>query len=104
MRRSQIEVHAELEVLLAVLFSHTLAHDANLWVFAIVEEAVVEHEVDVIEELLAAQVLIRLQLLSDQAEVHRLLDDVKVVGDVQLLGIHCLVEDPSLIVLPQVGD
>ena len=70
-------------------------------VFSIVLDAVIKHEIHIDDEVPEFQVLIRLELVLDRAEVHGLLDDVKVVRDVQLHRIHRLVEDPGLVVLPE---
>lgn len=99
-RFSQVEVHAEVVVKLVELFADAFAHGAHLAVLAIVLQAVLEDEVQIVEEVLEFQVLVRVELLLDRTEVHWLLDDVKVVGDVQLLGIHRFVKDPCLMVLP----
>ena len=39
--------------------------------------------------------------MLDEAEVHGLLDDVEVVGNVQFLRVDWLVEYPRCVVLPQ---
>jgi len=85
---------------LVELLADALAHGAHLAVLAVVLQAVFEDEVQIVEEVLELQILVRVELLLDRAKIHWLLDDVKVVGDVQLLGIHRLVKDPSLMVLP----
>lgn len=70
-------------------------------VFSIVLDAVIKHEIHIDDEVPEFQVLIRLELVLDRAEVHGLLDNVKVVWDVQLHRIHWFVEDPRLVVLPE---
>jgi len=55
-------------------------------------EAVPDHELKVLKELLRVRVLVRVQLAAHRAEIHRLLDDLGVAGDVELLPIYGLVE------------
>lgn len=98
--RSQVEVHAQVVVELVEFLADPLTHRAHLAVLPVVLQAVLKHKVQIVEEVLELQVLVRVQLLLYRAEVHRLIDDVVVVRDVELLGVHWLVEDPSLVVLP----
>ena len=53
------------------------------------------------DEILHLSVLVSLQLLLDEAEVHGLLDDVEVVRNVQFLRVDWLVEYPRCVVFPQ---
>lgn len=73
--RSYVVVHEELMVKSVELFAYTSAHDAHLAIFSIVLDAVLKNEVHIVQEILELQVLIRIQLLFDCAEVHRLLND-----------------------------
>jgi len=98
---SNVEVHEERVIQSVEFFTDTLAHDADLTVLSVVLNAVLEDEVHIVEEVLQLEVLIRVQFLLDEAKVHWLLNDVKIVGDVQLLRVDRLVEDPRLIMLPQ---
>lgn len=83
------------------LFPDSLAHDADLAALAVVEDAVVKHQLDFVEEVLDLSVLIITQLRLHRAKVHRLLHDVKVVRDAELHGVDWLVEDPRIRVLPE---
>jgi hypothetical protein len=47
------------------LFADTSAHDAHLAIFSIVLKAVFKNKVDIIQEILELQVLVRIQLLFD---------------------------------------
>ena len=58
------------------LFADAPAHDAHLAIFSIVLDAVLENEIHIVQEILELQVLVRIQLLFDSAEVHRLLNDI----------------------------
>ena len=58
------------------LFADTSAHDAHLAIFSIVLDAVLKNEVHIVQEILELQVLVRIQLLFDCAEIHWLFDDV----------------------------
>lgn len=79
---SNVIIHAQLIVKSIEFLADTLAHDGNLAVFTIVLNAILENEVEVVEEVLELQVLIRVQLVFYSAEVHWLLDYVIVIGDV----------------------
>ena len=41
-----------------------------------------------------------LQPLLDGAQVHRMLDDLMVIGNVQFVGVHWRMERPSELMLP----
>ena len=66
--------HGEEEALLQLL-----GHDGDVVAGLVVHVAVGEHGVEVLHTLLGRPVLVRLQLLLDGAQVHRLLDDLEVV-------------------------
>lgn len=73
----------------------------NLAALPVVLNTVLKDKVEIVEEVLKFEVLILLQLVFNCPKVHRVLDDVEVVRDVELLGINRLVEDPGLVVLPE---
>lgn len=89
---------------LVELLTNALAHCAHLTVFTVVLEAVLEHEIQIVEEIRELQILICVKLVLYRAKVHRLLNYVEVVRDVELLGIHRFVENPCLMVLPDRSD
>lgn len=69
--------------------------------FAIVENAVVKNEGHVAQEVLEFRVFVVVQLLLYCAEVHRVLNNVQVVRDVQFFPINRFVENPGVFVFPQ---
>lgn len=72
-----------------------LAEHTRLRVRAVVPQTIAEDEYYIVQKLLYFLILVLLQLLFYRGEVHRLLDDLEVVGDLELLGVHGLVEDPG---------
>ena len=97
-----IKPYVQLLALLVVLLLHLLAHLRHLAVFAVVQDAVRENQLYVLQEVLHVQVLVVAQLLFYRSKVHWVLDDVEVVRDLQLLGVHWLQEDPGLVQLHEV--
>lgn len=73
----------------------------DLAALSIVLNAVLKYKVEIVKEVLEFKILVLLQLALDGAKVHGVLDDIKVVRDVELLWIYRLVEDPCLVVLPK---
>lgn len=75
-------------------FTNTSAQDANLTIFAIILDAVLEHEIHIVEEVLKLQILIRVKLVFYCSKIHGMLDDVEIVRNVETLGINRLIENP----------
>lgn len=86
--------------LLLELPTHFEADLADIALVAIVEHAVGEHQQHVLHELLRVVVDIVQEFLADCPEVHRVLDDVEVIVDVELLRVHRLVEEVRALDLP----
>ena len=61
----------------------------------IVQFTVVEDELHIFTKLIQTRVLLLLQLSLNRAEVHRLLDNIIVVGNVKRFDINWLLKDPS---------
>lgn len=74
---------------------HLLTHLANMGDLAVVELAVVKNKFHVFHELVDAPIALFLQLSLYRTKVHRLLHNVVVVGDVELLYVNWLREDPG---------
>lgn len=55
-------------------------------------------------ELLYLQVLILVEFALYCAQVHWVFDDIEVIRDVQLFRVYGLVENPRLLMLPQLID
>lgn len=55
------------------------AFAANTWSWWVVRETVLEHEVDVVEEVLHFEILDAIEFLFDRSKVHRFVDEVVVV-------------------------
>mmetsp|Transcript_20060 Transcript_20060/g.51710 ORF Transcript_20060/g.51710 Transcript_20060/m.51710 type:complete len:280 (-) Transcript_20060:283-1122(-) len=65
--------------------------------FHVVAHRIPPHEVEVLEDALDARVVVaRLEPAQDRAEVHRLLDDIKVVVELEALPVNGLVESVSI--------
>lgn len=90
-----IKFKTELLSQTAVLIVHLLTHLANMGDLAVVELAVVKNKFHVFHELADAPIALLLQLSLYRAKVHWLLHDVVVVGDVELLYVDWLCEDPG---------
>ena len=100
-RVCDVEGEVQLHKLVLVVTFDILAHLADRAVRAVVLEAVPEHQPHVSNELLYFAVSVPLQLVSHRPEVHRLFDDLVVVGGARRLRVHRLLEDPRLVVLQQ---
>lgn len=82
------------------LLSDALAHHAHLARFSVVQYAVVEYQRHVVQKILQLRVLVAIELLFHSSEVHRLLDYIFVVGNIEFDRVYRLVEDPCVLVLP----
>ena len=80
------------------LLANALAKLAYL-IFAIILNAVLKHKVHIVEEVLELQILIRVELGFNRSKIHWLLNDVKVIRDVQALWIDWFKEDVGHVVL-----
>ena len=105
-QRDQIEVEADVQlfVQLVELLDDLDAAYANRAVFAVVQHAVVEASLDVIDDLLHGEVDVVLQPLLDRAKVNRILDDFKVVRNAQPIRIDWVVEELRRRHSPQLSD
>ena len=81
--------------------ANTFAHDANLTLLTIVLDAIFEHKVNIVEEFSELKILVIVQLILYRPEVHRLLNNLKVIRNVQFFGVYGVMEDPGLVMFPQ---
>ena len=98
---SEIVVEVKLSILLPKLILYSFAHYAYVCTLPIVEDAVVEHQLHISDEVSCAQILVAVQLRLNGSQVHGFLHYVEVVRDVQLLRVNWLIKDPSLLVFEQ---
>ena len=77
---------------------HLFAHLAHACVLAVVHLAIVEGKFDVARKLDDVRVLLLLQFALNRAEIHRVPHDLQVVGNLQLLPIYGLQENPRALV------
>jgi len=99
--RLTVEVNVELCIEFVELIPDYFAHLSYRTIFSIVFNAVVENEVDIINEFLNVAIPIRVKFVFNGAEVHWLGHHVIVVGDFQFLWVNWVVEDPGLVSLPK---
>ena len=76
---SQVEFNVELNVKFLELVPYFVTHAADIAVFAIVKQTVVEYEQHFIQKLLSRVVVIRVEPLLDGTEVDRVLYNIMVV-------------------------
>lgn len=74
---------------LSAYFQSDLAHIAFI---AVVQHAVREHQQHVLDELLGVAIHVVAELPADRPKVHRVLHDVEVVANIELLRVDWLVE------------
>lgn len=63
----------------AELLADSAAHAPHTGVLSVEEEAVIEDQVHVVNELFRPLVVAALQAVLDSAEIHRILNDARVV-------------------------
>ena len=93
-----IEVKVELLGDSVILFLDVHANLANFAFCAIVDAAIIKYELHVIHEVLNALILVVLQLLLNRGEIHWVLDQQRIVRDVQFLIIDWVRKNVSLLV------
>jgi hypothetical protein len=71
-----------------------------LTILAIIENAVIKHELNIMQEVSHFCILILVKFSFDGSKVHRFFHDVEIVRDVEFLGVYWLVENPSVGVFP----
>ena len=81
-------------------FFQGLCHDDNVFASLVVDITVSEDGVEVLDTLFSRKVIVVLQTLFDAPEIHGVLDDLVVVGQIQLDGVHRGVEGPPKLMLP----
>lgn len=69
------------------LFLHFLGKDVHVSALLVEKNGVVPNEVDVLFELLVGGVVLFLELIFDGLEIHGILDDGEVVGDLEVDGV-----------------
>ena len=69
-------------------FLQSLRHHHDVLPSLVVHIAVGEHCVEVLDALLSRPIIVVVESLLDCAKIHRVLDDLVVVWDVQFVGIH----------------
>ena len=69
-------------------FLQSLRHHHDVLPSLVVHIAVGEHGVEVLDALLRRPVVVVVQPLLDCSKIHRMFDDLVVVGDVQLVRIN----------------
>lgn len=79
--RLKIEVNVELSIEFVEFFPDDFAHLPYRAILSIVFKAVVENEVDIVNEILYVAIPIQVKFVFDGAEVHRLGHHFIVVGD-----------------------
>lgn len=98
---SDVEVNVEILVKFVKFISYLLAHLSDMTMFTIVENAVVEHQLDIMDEILHLGIFIGLKILLDCSKVHWFLNDIKVIRDVIFHRIYWFMKKKSLRVLPE---
>ena len=93
-----VKVQKELIGNRIVFLLHLYAYLAHVTLSAVVQPAVEKNEVHVGHEALNTAILVLLQLLTYRRKVHRILDDLRVVGDFQLNIIDRILKDIGLLV------
>ena len=93
-----IEVKVELLGSLMILFLNLDSDLAYIAFRTIIDAAIIKYELHVIHELVNALVLVFLELLLDRGEVHRVLNHVRVVWDVQRNIVNWVCKNVSLLV------
>ena len=78
----------------------TLGHGDDVLPRLVVDVTVGEHLVEVLDALLRLPVVVVVKSLPDRAQIHRLLDDLEVVWESELDGVHREVEGPGVVMLP----
>ena len=86
------------------LISNALAHKTDLSGLSIVKDAIIKYQLHIVQEILHLGIDIVIQILLYSRQVHWLLNDVKVVKDVQLDGVDRLLENPGITMLPKILD
>jgi hypothetical protein len=62
-----------------ILLLHGLAHFANLGMLSIVEEAVAEDELDILQKLTHGLIKVFFEIIFDSSKIHWLLNDFEIV-------------------------
>ena len=93
-----IEVKVELLGDSVILFLDFNADLADFVFSAIVDAAIIKYELHVIHEVLNALILVILQLLLNRGEIHWVLDQQRIVRDVQFLIVDWVRKNVSLLV------
>lgn len=79
-----------------VLLANGAAHPPHRTLFPVEPDAVVKHQVHIVEEALEGPVFVITKLVFNGPKVHRLLDDHIIVRDAKLVRVYWLVKDPGL--------
>ena len=77
-----------------------MRHDNDVFPGLVVHVTVGENRVEVLDAFFGGPVVVVLQSLLDGAKVHGVLDDLVIVGDIELDGVDGAVEGPAELVLP----
>lgn len=85
-------------------FLKTFGHDDNVLPRLVVDVTIRKHLVKVCYTLVRTPIIIVLQPLLDGPHVHRLLDNLKVVRESELDGVHRSMEGPGVGVFPHCLD
>ena len=93
-----VKIEVELLSYGMVLFHNFSSQTTDLSFSSIVQPAIIKDELHVIHEVLNARILVLLQLCLDCREVHRVLYNVWIVFDFELLVINGVSEDVSFLV------
>lgn len=73
---SNIKIELQIAVLLLKLIIHTFAHEGNLRRLSIIGPAVIEDQLNIIQEVLDLSVVIILKVVFHSRQVHWSFDDV----------------------------
>jgi hypothetical protein len=79
-----------------VFLADGAAHPPHRALLPVEPDAVVKHQVHIVEEALESPIFVITQLVFNGPKVHRLLDDHIIVRDAKLVRVDRLVKDPGL--------
>ena len=78
-----------------------LTHLPHMTILSIVHKAIPKRKLHIIKELLQMLIFMRYQIIPYRSKIHRILYDIEVIVDLQLLRVDWLMENARLVHLPQ---